>query len=253
MEIVATFVPAPGRDPADELRTPPAGATAVELRVDLLGSEVGLSALVGASKLPVILTLRSRAEGGDGPDDPRERRRFFERAAALPVAFFDLEASRDSDLLGAVVARERAILSQHFPDGVPIDFEERAGALLAANTRFAKLVPAARSLAEALTVVRLAMAFDRGPRAQRRAVLFAAGEPGRASRLLGPLLAAPLAYAAWDEVRAAAPGQFTPAGLLAVAGHLQGQAGNARRFQCTIQVIILPHHGVTPVNMAASK
>jgi len=222
MEIVATYVPSPGRQPADELRMPPDGATAVELRADLLGAETDLAALVAASSLPVILTLRSRAEGGSGPDDPAERRRFFERNVALPVAFLDVEAARDSEVLGAVVPRERVILSRHFA-GLPDDLEEMTGALLAANTRFVKVVPNAGSLADALAVVRLAMAFDRGPRAQRRAVLFAAGEAGRLSRLLGPLVAAPHADAAWDEERAAAPGQLTPASLLAVAGHLHGR------------------------------
>ncbi len=226
MEIVATYVPSPGRQPADELRMPPDGATAVELRADLLGAESDLAALVAACSLPVILTLRSRAEGGSGPDDPAVRRRFFERNVALPVAFLDLEATRDSELLDAVVPRDRTILSRHFA-GLPDDLEEIAGALLAANTRFAKVVPTAGSLADALAVVRLAMAFDRGPRAQRRAVLFAAGEAGRLSRLLGPLLAAPLAYAAWDEARAAAPGQLTP-GLAARCRRPPPRAATAR-------------------------
>lgn len=223
MEIVATYVPSPRRDPAEDLTAPPPGATAVELRADLLGSGRDLAPLVAASRLPVIVTLRSRAEGGEGPDDPAERRRFFERWAALQVAFFDLEAGRDAGLLGTVVPRERAILSQHVPAGMPADLEERAGALLAANSRFAKLVPTAASLADALAVVRLAAAFDHGPRAERRAVLFAAGEAGRLSRVLGPLLAAPLAYAAWDAARPAAPGQITPAELHAVIGHLSGR------------------------------
>ena len=222
MEIVATYRPAPGSDPARELGHPPAGATAVELRADLLGG-VDLAGLLGASRLPVILTLRSRAEGGEGPDGAAERRAFFARAAALPAAFVDLEAARDRELLGVLVPKEKAILSAHFADGVPADLEERAAALLASGARFAKVVPAARSLADLLAVVRLAQGLDRGDRAMRRAVVFATGEAGRASRLLGPLFGAPLAFAAWGAGRAAAPGQYTPEELTALIGHLSGR------------------------------
>ncbi len=223
MEIVATFVPSGGRPPAEELRRPPAGATAVELRLDLLEAGTDAAELVAASPLPVILTLRSLAEGGRGPDAAPERRAVFERLASLPAAFFDLEAARDGELLGSLVPLERVILSVHFPGGVPADFEDRARACLARGTRFVKLVPEASGQRDVLAVLRLAEVFDRGPRHQRRAVVFASGERGRATRLLGPLLAAPLAFAAWDDGRRAAPGQFLPEELLALIGHLQGR------------------------------
>lgn len=223
MEIVATFVPTTDREPADEIRRAPAGATAIELRADLLAPDADLAPLIAAAPLPVVVTLRSVAEGGAGPDDPTVRRRFFERAAALPAAFLDLEAERDRDLLGTVVPRERVILSRHLLDGVPQELEELARALLAGGSRFVKLVPTVASVRDLVSVVSLQQAFDRGPRAQRRLILFGAGEAGRASRLLGPLLAAPLAFAAWAAGRAAAAGQYLPAELLALLGPLRGR------------------------------
>ena len=223
MEIVATFVPSVRGDPAEELRFPPAAATMVELRADLLGAGADLGRLIGPAGLPAIVTLRSRAEGGEGPDDPAERRRFFERAAALPAAFVDLEAGRDRDLVDAVVPRERVILSAHVKGSAPADLEERVAAMLAAGTRFVKIVPEARSLADVEAVLRLANALDRGARATRRAVLFASGEIGRPTRLLGPLLGAPLAYAAWAPERCAAPGQYLPEEMAALIGHLAGR------------------------------
>jgi shikimate dehydrogenase/3-dehydroquinate dehydratase type I len=223
MEIVATYVPGAGRDLAAEIAQPPAEAALVELRADLLPADARLRTLVAASPRPVIVTLRSRAEGGAGPEDGPSRRRFFENALALPAAFFDLEAERDLELLGRVVPAERAILSLHLPAGVPDDLAERARRLLAHPARFVKVVPTARSLADLLEVLRLAAGFDRGPRAQRRAIVFAAGEAGRASRLLGPLLAAPIGYAAWAAGREAAVGQLAAAELAAVAGHLHGR------------------------------
>jgi shikimate dehydrogenase/3-dehydroquinate dehydratase type I len=222
MEIVATFVPASGRRPAEELRHPPAGATSVELRADLLG-ECDLAALIAACPLPVVVTLRSRAEGGEGPDDSAARRRFFEGAAALPAALVDLEAARDRDLVDAVLPAERVVLSAHFTAGVPGDLEERAAAMLAGPTRYVKIVPAAASLGDAVEVLRLAQGIGRGSRASRRAIVFAAGEAGRATRLLGPLLGAPVAYAAWAPGRAAAPGQYAASELIGLVGHLGGR------------------------------
>ncbi|HVN76026.1 MAG TPA: type I 3-dehydroquinate dehydratase [Thermoanaerobaculaceae bacterium] len=222
MEIVATFVPG-ARGHADEVSAPPAGATMIELRADLLGAGADLAALVARSTLPVIVTLRSRAEGGEGPDRPAERRRFFERAAALTAAFFDLEAARDLELAGTVIPRERTILSAHFTGGLPGDLEERAAAMLAAGTRFVKVVPAAARISDVRAVLHLAQALDRGSRRDRRAVVFASGEAGRATRLLGPLLGAPLAYAAWAPGRHGAAGQYTPGDLAALVGHLGGR------------------------------
>lgn len=223
MEIVATHVPTPGRNPAEELQRPPAGATTVELRADLLGAGCDLAALVSACPRPVIVTLRSRAEGGHGPDEPDERRHFFESAAALHAALFDLEAARDRDLIGRVVPTDRVILSAHFPAGVPGDLEGRAAGMLASGARFVKLVPTATSLADVVAVLRLAQALDRGNRSARRAVVLAAGDAGRATRLLSPLLGAPLAYVAWDSGRPGAAGQYTAQEMLSLIGHLEGR------------------------------
>ncbi len=222
MEIVASYVPAGGRDPRTELVSAPPGATMIELRADLVGAGADLAPLVAACGLPVVLTLRSTAEGGRGPDDAEVRRDWFRRAAVLPVAFVDLEM-RDVDLVDRVVPRERCVLSAHLPATGAVELERAASEMLARGTRLVKLVMAAASLADTLAVLRLAGACDRGPRGQRRLIIFATGDAGRATRLLSPLLAAPIAYAAWDNGRSAAPGQYTAAELTALIGHLGGR------------------------------
>ncbi|HPC84195.1 MAG TPA: type I 3-dehydroquinate dehydratase [Thermoanaerobaculaceae bacterium] len=219
MEIVATYVPPSGADSAAltaELARPPAGATAVELRADLLPPGVDLGPLVAASPLPVVLTLRSRSEGGRGPDEPEPRRLFFERAVGLPVLAFDLEAARDLDLVDRLLSRDRVILSVHPPE-VPARLEAQALSLLGRGTMLVKLAPAVEDLGGVLEVLRVARALGRGP-AGGRAVVLATGEAGRAVRLLGPRLAARVAYAAWEPGRAAAPGQYTAEELTAFVG-----------------------------------
>lgn len=220
MEIVATFVPKPGADGAviaDELARLPVGATAVELRVDLLPRELDLASLVGACPCPVVVTLRSRAEGGEGPEDVAARHAFFSRVVSLPVMAFDLEAERDMGLLAGTVPRERAILSVH-PPGVPGDLLSRVAALQARRPLLVKVAPRVETLNDLLDVLRIARAVG----AAGKVVVLGTGEAGRAARLLGPLLAAPIAYAAWGPDRAGAPGQYTPAELRDLIGHLQG-------------------------------
>ncbi len=222
MEIVASFVPRSGSDPREDVAAPPEGATMVEIRADLLTEGADWRQVLAACPLPAVLTLRSEAEGGRGPLDPLAREAFFRAAATSGAALVDLEGARDAALLGRVVPPERAIVSGHYP-GVPEDLEQRTAALAALGSRFVKVVPAAESLADVAAVFRLALGFERGPAAARRGIVFASGEAGRATRLLGPLVGAPLAFAAWGEDRSAAPGQYPPAELAALTGHLSGR------------------------------
>jgi len=222
MEIVASFAPQSVSDPLARLAAPPVGTTMVELRADLFPEEFPLQQAVEACRLPVVLTLRSRAEGGQGPSSPVDRERFFRQTVAWPVALFDLEAERDLELLGKLVPKEKAIVSRHLED-TPGDIEQLMASLLGLGTRYAKLVTRAWSLTDVLAVLRLADALARGANGQRRGVVFAQGEQGVATRLMGPLLAAPLAYASWGPGRGVASGQLSPEELLALVGHLQGR------------------------------
>lgn len=222
MEIVASFNPQNSDDPLAGLARPPEGATMVELRADLFPPGFPLEQAVKASPLPVVLTLRSRAEGGQGPEDGPTRKQFFQAAQTWPVALFDLEEARDLPLLEGVVPKAKVILSAHLPRTAS-DLEERMARLLASETRYAKLVTPAQALTDTLAVLGLAHALSRGTNGSRRGIVFAQGESGLASRLLSPLLAAPVAYARWEGQSPVAPGQLTPRELRELVGHLSGR------------------------------
>lgn len=124
----------PGRD-VEALRTQAerasaAGADLVEFRLDRLpASELPHLERVHELPLmhewvPAIATLRSRAEGGEGPDDPSERRRLLRAALeALPFSVIDLELARDLPLreeLASATGRPVAfVVSAHLPEGTP--------------------------------------------------------------------------------------------------------------------------------------
>lgn len=223
MEIVASFNPTTSADPLKALANPPSGATLVELRADLFPEGFPLDHAVAASPLPVVLTLRSRAEGGQGPEDVAVRERFYRQAQAWQVAFFDLEAQRDLHLLGTVVPKEKAIVSCHLDSAESGELEATMAKLLATGSRYAKLVSTARCLEEVLSVLQLAQALSRGANGQRRGIVFAQGDPGVATRLLAPFLAAPVAYASWGQGQEVAAGQWPPAELKALLGHLSSR------------------------------
>ncbi|MCI4342642.1 MAG: type I 3-dehydroquinate dehydratase [Thermoplasmata archaeon] len=74
------------------------------------------------SDLPLVATLRSRAEGGSGPDAPGERESLLMNLANEPFAFVDLEVARDRRLEERVTNLGRNIVrSSHLPEGIPMD------------------------------------------------------------------------------------------------------------------------------------
>lgn len=100
----------PGRSVAAlqlELRTAAtAGADLGEVRLDRLPAEERLRAdALFPSPIPLIGTLRSRAEGGEGPDSRSDREPVLDRLARLPFRFLDLERARDSAFFETATSR----------------------------------------------------------------------------------------------------------------------------------------------------
>jgi 3-dehydroquinate dehydratase/shikimate dehydrogenase len=211
-----------GAGPLEAIAHPPAGASVVELRLDHF-PQLDPAAAVAACPLPVLLTLRSRAEGGAGPDSAIEREPLLRCAHEAGAALIDLEHDRDLGLMDSLgITPERVIVSWHDPKGTPGDLERIAERLLATRARWVKLIPSAQSLTDLGAVLALNRRFNHQPSSQRRLIAFAMGPVGIPSRFLAPLLGPPLAYAAWSRGAAAAPGQLTSDELEAVIGHLSG-------------------------------
>jgi shikimate dehydrogenase len=97
-----------------------AGADVAEVRFDRWSApeRARLPALF-PSRLPLMATLRSRAEGGEGPDDSEVRRPLLETMAAQPFRWLDLEETRDTALLASPGSPADAlrVVSTHLPAG----------------------------------------------------------------------------------------------------------------------------------------
>lgn len=73
------------------------------------------------SSLPLMATLRSSAEGGEGPNDASARSEILTACLHAPFQWIDLEEDRDpTDASSLGVPRDRIVVrSTHFPEGTP--------------------------------------------------------------------------------------------------------------------------------------
>ena len=221
VEWIVTPTPDAAPDLLRALERPPEGATMVELRGDLYPA-IDPADAVAHSPLPILYTLRSSAEGGRGPDDPSARRERLARARDAGAALLDLEAARDTGLIGALgLNPARIVLSWHDPERTPETLEAELRALLDVPAGLAKAVPTPRSLDDLCRILEAGTRLNRSRR-RKRLLLFGMGPYGLASRYLAPLIGPGIAYAAWSEGAAAAPGQVPLARLRAAIGHLAG-------------------------------
>jgi 3-dehydroquinate dehydratase/shikimate dehydrogenase len=195
------------------LTTPPAagflaaldgveGSSWLEVRGDLVG-DLDPAPLRQEFAGKLLYTLRSRAESGafEGSAE-RRKRRLIEAAERYDLV--DLEAARDlsDDVLKEIPADKR-VLSWHGPatnvDGLKAIFATMA----AVDAVLYKLIPTATQAGEEIPPLLLLAALER-----RDVAAFAAGPVGAWTRLVAPLLGAPVVYGALGAVPGA-PGQIT--------------------------------------------
>lgn len=231
----------------------------LEVRADLVGDLAG-DALRERCGKTLLYTLRSEIEGGAGPTASRDRRLRLQQALDRGFDLIDLEAGRDlSPELLRAVPPERRILSWHGDPSSAEDLEEAFREMARVPARLYKLVPAAEEPAEALAPLQFLGNADRSD-----VVAFASGAAGFWTRLVAPLLGAPVVYGS-ASTRPAAPGQPTiltlvrdyglpalpPAtALFGVAGNpvlhsLSPRLHNAGYRHLDLPYLYLPFHGAT--------
>jgi len=187
-------------------------ADLIELRIDRMPN-VKLKRLLAARRAPVIVTNRSRQEGGGFAGTEEERVARLVEAARLGADYVDIEAATDCALktkLRSALAggRTQLIVSWHdFSGTPPADvLEAKLAACMADGPAIVKLVTHAGTAADCLRLLEII------PEALRRGQAIAAfcmGSAGRISRIMAPLLGSAISYASLEPDEASAPGQLT--------------------------------------------
>ncbi len=196
---IIVTLPARGPEEArDEVReAQAAGADLAEVRFDRWEpSDRRRANALFPSPLPLVATLRSRAEGGNGPDDPAERRAILEDLGRLPFRWIDLEDGRDRPEAIALPPPPGLgrIVSTHWPDGTtPERWSEEIRRELPAGA--VRKVVARAEVAETLT--RLIPALP--PPEEARAIALTTGPSAPLLRALSRRLELPFVFASLPE------------------------------------------------------
>lgn len=163
----------------------------------------------------ILVTNRSKAEGGGFPGSERKRIALLKRAVALGADFVDIEASTAKPLLRELKAeiekygsRTRWIISFHDLKKTPAAgaLQKRFAACTKMGADIVKICTYAREVADNLRVLGLIpYARQKG----QEIIAFCMGEKGRISRVMAPVLGSYLSFASLDKGAESAPGQLT--------------------------------------------
>lgn len=186
----------------------------LELRIDGIRG-VNVKKLLAQKRGKILVTNRSREEGGFFPGGEQERVTLLMEAVALGADYVDLEMGTKPPLIGQLKEKiitlqtgTQLILSYHNHEKTPglNDLKKKLEEGKKAGADIVKIVPFAREVADNLRVLELI------PYAQKKrikVIAFCMGEKGRLSRIMAPWLGSYLTYASWSKGMEAASGQMT--------------------------------------------
>ena len=178
----------------------PAGAN--ELRLDSLAEPPRVEELVAASKKPVIVTCRSRRDGGAFSGSDAERRAILVRAFEAGAAMVDAEAV-DIPFLAPHKRDTILIASFHDMYGTPDNLPAKVAELVKLPADWIKFAVTHRRPADSVKVLELIRSCP------KPCIGVAMGEGGLMTRVLGPAYGSRVTYGSYATGRETAPGQPT--------------------------------------------
>jgi 3-dehydroquinate dehydratase/shikimate dehydrogenase len=190
--IPAFVASAAPRDSADARRLAamvPAGANSIEWRLDQAQAPIPTPELLALDPRPVIVTYRTRPEGGSFSGSREEYGRLVREAYAAGATVDVEHASGLLDDARELPDRARVVVSHHSPFSIPRDWSERLVAMRAAGGRAAKLVCGVADLPSSLRLAEM-QARHRGEAVS----IFPMGPASPPGRVLSALSGAALVY-----------------------------------------------------------
>jgi 3-dehydroquinate dehydratase/shikimate dehydrogenase len=206
---VASLAPADLADARRLVSLVPAGATAIEYRLDLAAESLPVEALLALDRRPSIVTVRTVREGGRFAGSREEYRSrvtsAYESGATVDVEFSSGLLSERAELPD----RRRVVVSLHCPFSMPEDWASILPAMRATGARAVKLVAGAADLAASLAIAAIQRKQDGAS-----VSVFPMGPASAPGRVLSALSGASLVYGSVE--RRTAPGQLTLEDLLSM-------------------------------------
>jgi 3-dehydroquinate dehydratase type I len=184
-------------------------ADILELRLDVMES-FRLGDMVQVASKPVIVTYRSKTEGGHGSaDDETQAGHLFE-AIEAEVDYVDMEYRMPLELRRRILQNRRKtkiIVSVHILDNTPPheELEEIFKSLTRTQADIMKIVTRAQQPLDNLRVMDL---IPRATGMGLKMIALCMGEKGRISRIASPLLGGYLTFASLDQGEESADGQI---------------------------------------------
>ena len=181
-----------------------------ELRLDVMTSWQ-LEEIISLAPKPVIITYRSRQQGGKGSNDYTTHAQVLSEALELGAEFIDVEHTMPSDLRQKLFqgrGKSRVIISCHMLHETPTRdaLEKRFYRLAGMGADIVKVVTHANALEDNLRILDLiSCARDHGT----PVITFCMGPLGRVSRVVSPILGGFLTFASLTRGEESASGQLT--------------------------------------------
>jgi len=205
-------IPIMARDTSEALRRmEEAGPLAdlMEIRLDVMDS-FDLEEIIQAASRPLIITYRSKKEGGEGAADYATRIRFLRTAIELGVDFVDVEYTLPLEVRKEIFQHRqstRLIISSHLRYKTPTSekLEELFRNMAATGADVVKIISTAKQVEDNLKVLALI------PPAQKlgiEIIAFCMGPLGRISRVATILLGGYLTFASLETGQESAAGQI---------------------------------------------
>lgn len=183
-------------------------AEMVELRLDFFKT-IDLAALKElrvAFAIPMIFTLRSKAQGGSYNKDEEDRLQDIQRLLELKPEYLDLENHVSHHLIDEIVEKNpqtKVIISYHNFTHTPERLEKIYQEMRKTKAYYYKIAVQANHSIDVLHL--LLLAYE----SQGKIIAISMGTLGQVSRILGPLVGSPISYATVDDELKTAPGQLT--------------------------------------------
>ena len=182
-------------------------ADILELRLDLIEAH-DLNTLLNAVTLPVIVTNRSKHDGGQYKGADADRVQSLRDALKAGVDYVDIEVSTPREILQPFLEESdpaKIILSYHDFSHTPEDFNPLYETMCEMPGEIVKIVTYARDLSDNLKMFEL---LKRARQEKQKLIGLCMGDLGEISRILSPLFGGFLTFGSLESGQESAPGQI---------------------------------------------